>query len=240
MKIFKNLTILATLYFLGVTFLYAASGSGLATVYKINVNKLELCETGSSLTTCLNPITVSKAGLSTDVDLASITAGEVAATLGNFGLAKSGVTYTYVQMTMNRAITIKGSATANSTVCFTKGDGNLNGTHGVAETTSGDSTEATLYVPPFVDATNYPQINSVGDATGAGARIAGTVDASDTHFQARQALAAPFILDPTAIPTVKVAFGTATAVTVSNGASCDGAARMYATPPDATITIQGQ
>jgi hypothetical protein len=174
------------------------------------------------------------------VDLASITAGEAAATLGNFGLAKSGVTYTYVQMTMNRAITIKGSATANSTVCFTKGDGNLNGTHGVAETTSGDSTEATLYVPPFVDATNYPQINSVGDATGAGARIAGTVDASDTHFQARQALAAPFILDPTAIPTVKVAFGTATAVTVSNGASCDGAARMYATPPDATITIQGQ
>ena len=108
MKIFKNLTILATLYFLGVTFLYAASGSGLATVYKINVNKLELCETGSSVTTCLNPITVSKAGLSTDVDLASITAGETAATLGNFGLAKSGVTYTYVQMTMNRAITIKG------------------------------------------------------------------------------------------------------------------------------------
>ena len=43
-------------------------------------------------------------------------------------------------------------------------------------TTSGDSTEATLYVPPFVDATNYPQINSVGDATGAGARIAGTVE----------------------------------------------------------------
>ena len=57
------------------------------------------------------------------MDLASITAGEAAATLGNFGLATSGVTYTYVQMTMNRAITIKGSATANSTVCYTKGDG---------------------------------------------------------------------------------------------------------------------
>ena len=84
------------------------------------------------------------------MDLASITAGEAAATLGNFGLATSGtVTYTYVQMTMSRAITVKGSATADSTVCYTKGDGNLNGTHGAAETTSGDSTEATLYVPPY-------------------------------------------------------------------------------------------
>jgi len=240
MKIFKKLAIFTSLYLLGTNFLYAAQGSGLATVYKINVNKVELCETGSTIANCLNPITVSKVGLSTEVDLASITAGESAATLGNFGLAKAGTTYTFIQMTINRALTIKGSATADSTICYTKGDGNLNGTHGLAEETASDSTEATMYVPPFVDATNYPGINSVGDATGAGARIAGTVDAADTHFQARQALAAPFTLDPTAIPTVKIAFGTNTSVTVSDGENCDGAATMYATPPDASITIQGQ
>ena len=213
MKIFKNLTILATLYFLGVTFLYAASGSGLATVYKINVNKLELCETGSSLTTCLNPITVSKAGLSTDVDLASITAGEAAATLGNFGLATAGTTYTYLQATMSRAITAKGSASDGTTTCFTKGSGSLSAM-GAAETTSGDSTEATLYVPAFVDATNFPQINSVADREGTSPRTAGTVDASDSHFQSREALALQFTLDPTAIPTVTIAFSTAGALTV--------------------------
>ena len=239
MKIFKNLTILATLYFLGVTFLYAASGSGLATVYKINVNKLELCETGSSLTTCLNPITVSKAGLSTDVDLASITAGEAAATLGNFGLATAGTTYTYLQATMSRAITAKGSASDGTTTCFTKGNGSLSAM-GAAETTSGDSTEATLYVPAFVDATNFPQINSVADREGTSPRTAGTVNASDSHFQSREALALPFTLDPTAIPTVTIAFSTAGALTVHEAANCDGAAVMYATPPNSTITIQGQ
>ena len=239
MKIFKNLTILATLYFLGVTFLYAASGSGLATVYKINVNKLELCETGSSLTTCLNPITVSKAGLSTDVDLASITAGEAAATLGNFGLATAGTTYTYLQATMSRAITAKGSASDGSTTCYTKGNGSLSAM-GAAEETSGDSTEATLYVPAFVDATNFPQINSVADREGTSPRIAGTVNASDSHFQSREALALPFTLDPTAIPTVTIAFSTAGAITAHDADNCDNAAVMYATPPNSTITIQGQ
>ena len=84
---------------------YAAKGTGAATVYKISVTKLELCETGSTLSNCLNPITVSNPGLTTDVDLASITAGEAAATLGNFGLATAGTTYTYLQATMSRAIT---------------------------------------------------------------------------------------------------------------------------------------
>jgi len=111
---------------------------------------------------------------------------------------------------------------------------------GAAETTAGDSTEATLYVPVFVDPTNFPQINSVADREGTSPRTAGTVDASDSHFQSREVLALPFTLDPTAIPTVTIAFSTAGAITAHDAANCDGAARMYATPPDATITIQGQ
>jgi hypothetical protein len=91
-------------------------------IYKISVTKLELCETGSTLSNCLNPITVSNPGLTTDVDLASITAGEAAATLGNFGLATAGTTYTYLQATMSRAITAKGSASDGTTTCFTKGN----------------------------------------------------------------------------------------------------------------------
>ena len=240
-KIFKNLLMLTFAYFACTSIANSTKASGAATKLKITVTKIELCETGSTDTSCLNPITVSNPGLSTDVDLASITAGSVAATMGNFGRAKAGTSYTYIQAVMSRAIIVKGSATANSTTCYTKGDGNSNGTtYGVAETTASDSTEATLYVPAFVDPTNFPRINSVGDREGNNPRTAGTVNGADSHFVSRDPLTKPFTLDPSAIPTVTMAFGTSTAVTVSNGASCDGAARMYATPPDVTITIQGQ
>ena len=140
---------------------------------------------------------------------------------------------------MSRAITAKGSASDGSTTCYTKGNGSLSAM-GAAEETSGDSTEATLYVPAFVDATNFPQINSVADREGTSPRIAGTVNASDSHFQSREALALPFTLDPTAIPTVTIAFSTAGAITAHDADNCDNAAVMYATPPSSTITIQGQ
>ena len=91
-KIFLKTFIFICVFALGMNISYAAKGTGAATVYKISVTKLELCETGSTLSNCLNPITVSNPGLTTDVDLASITAGEVAATLGNFGLATAGTT----------------------------------------------------------------------------------------------------------------------------------------------------
>ena len=218
---------------------YSAEATGLATTYKLTITKMELCETGSTAANCLNPITVSLPGIGTALDIAAVTAGETAGTIGNFGLATAGTTYTYLQATMSRAITAKGSASDGSTTCYTKGNGSLSAM-GAAETTSGDSTEATLYVPAFVDATNFPQINSVADREGTSPRTAGTVNASDSHFQSREALALPFTLDPTAIPTVTIAFSTAGAITAHDAANCDNATVMYATPPDATITIQGQ
>ena len=240
-KIFKNLSMLIFAYLASTSIAYSASAAGAATKLVITVTKIELCERGSTDTTCLNPVTVSNPGLGTNVDLASITAGSVAATMGNFGRAKAGTAYTYIQAIMSRAIIVKGSATADGLTCHTKGDGNSNGTtYGVAETTAADSTEATLYVPQFTDPTNFPRVNSVSDREGSNPRTAGTVNGADSHFASRDPLAKPFILDPSAIPTVTMAFGTSTSVTVSDGRSCDGNARIYATPPDVTITIQGQ
>ena len=218
---------------------YSAVATGLATTYKLTITKMELCETGSTAANCLNPVTVSLPGIGTALDIAAVTAGETAGTIGNFGLATAGTIYTYLQATMSRAITAKGSASDGTTTCFTKGNGSLSAM-GAAETTSGDSTEATLYVPAFVDATNFPQINSVADREGTSPRTAGTVNASDSHFQSREALALPFTLDPTAIPTVTIAFSTAGALTVHEADDCDGESVMYATPPNSTITIQGQ
>ena len=116
--------------FLGVLFtqsVNAAYETGEATEYQITVSKIELCATGSAIPTsnaafsCLNPVTVSAADLDSAVDIGNdaIGAGEAAATLGNFGLASPGVTYTHLIATMKREIQITGK-TAN---CSTKGDG---------------------------------------------------------------------------------------------------------------------
>ena len=48
-KIFLKTFIFISIYALGMNISYAAKGTGEATVYKISVTKLELCETGSTL-----------------------------------------------------------------------------------------------------------------------------------------------------------------------------------------------
>jgi hypothetical protein len=88
-KIFLKTFIFICVFALGMNISYAAKGTGAATIYKISVTKLELCETGSTLSNCLNPITVSNPGLTTDVDLASITAGEAACYTRKFWISYS-------------------------------------------------------------------------------------------------------------------------------------------------------
>ena len=98
------------LYIFLITFLfnnYAYSGSGDATEYKITIYKIELCETGSTVANCLNPVTLYE-GNSGTIDIANTTAGAQAAALGNPGQAILGTTYTVTQVTMDRAMTVKG------------------------------------------------------------------------------------------------------------------------------------
>ena len=212
---------------------FAAVESGPATEYKVTITKIELCETGSSLTTCLNPVTVSKgATIGAVLDIAGTNPGESAGTMGNFGLAKPGTAYTHLQVTMNRKFTVTG----DSGNCTTSGG---NGTL-TTEATGGTGTAAskTLYVPVFSDTTNYPQVNGVAGSDGSGNQDApGNVTAGNSFFESREALTAPFTLIPGRIPTIFVAFSTATAVTHADNGTCSNAA-MYATPPAVTITIK--
>ena len=245
--LFKLLIILSFISFNSIS-AYAAVATGLATTYTLTITKMELCETGSTDASCLNPITVSLPGIGTALDIASVTAGETAGTIGNFGLATAGTTYTYLQTTMSRAITIAGTVGS----CTTKADKNGALTANVANTTgsatgktSGTAADVTLYVPAL-DASNapgYPKLNSVSDADGSNPAASNVVSAAHSHFQFRDELAAPFTLDPSAIPTVTFAFNTATALkNINTGASnCgDSSAVFQAAPPSATITIQGQ
>ena len=245
--LFKLLIILSFVSFNSIS-AYAAVATGEATTYELTITKMELCETGSTSASCLNPITVSLPGIGTALDIAAVTAGETAGTIGNFGLATAGTTYTYLQTTMSRAITIAGTVGS----CTTKADKNGALTANVANTTgsatgktSGTAAAVTVYVPALnaSQAPGYPQLNSVSDADGSNPAASNVVSASHSHFQFRDELAAPFTLDPSAIPTVTFAFSTATALkNINTGASkCgDNKPVFQAAPPLASITIQGQ
>ena len=242
--------------FLGVLFtqsVNAAYERGEATEYKITVSKIELCATGSAIPTsdaafsCLTPVTVSTAGLDSAVDIGNdaIGAGEAAATLGNFGLASPGVTYTHLIATMKREIQITGK-TAN---CSTKGDGTKATTivggsdagsgESVADTTTPVS--AKLFVPAMTNNTDNRNIRSVSNVAGDNATNAGTISASHDYFQGMLALAAPFTLKVGQNPIVTMAFDTSTAVAALDGNGCSTRGdEMQAAPPSTTITIQGQ
>lgn len=251
----KNYLKILTL-FLGVLFtqsVNAAYETGVATEYKITVLKIELCATGSAIPTsnaafsCLNPVTVSTAGLDSAVDIGNdaISAGEAAATLGNFGLASPGVTYTHLIATMKREIQITGK-TAN---CSTKGDGTKATTIvGGSDSGSGESVAASttpvsakLFVPAMTNNSGNRDIRSVSNVAGDNATSGGTISASHDYFQGMLALTTPFTLKPGQNPTVTMAFDTSTAVAALDGDGCtSGADEMQAAPPTTTITIQGQ
>ena len=97
---------------------YAYSASGDATEYKLTIYKIELCETGSTLANCLNPITLFE-GDSGTIDIANTASGAQAAALGNPGQAILGKTYTVTQVTMDRAITVKGYYAVGNDSCST-------------------------------------------------------------------------------------------------------------------------
>ncbi|MDC0424146.1 hypothetical protein OAL75_00600 [Candidatus Pelagibacter ubique] len=229
----------------------AAYERGEATEYQITVSKIELCATGSAIPTsdaafsCLTPVTVSTAGLDSAVDIGNdaIGAGEAAATLGNFGLASPGVTYTHLIATMKREIQITGKTAS----CSTKGDGtkaaNVTGEtgSGVSAAASTASESAKLFVPAMSNRAADRNIRSVSNVAGDNPTNGGTIDANHDFFQGMIALTTPFTLIPGQNPTVTMAFDTSTAVGALEGGHCSGGGKeMHAAPPITTITIQGQ
>ena len=98
---------------------FAVSTTGEATVYKITMTYLQLCETGSTTATCLNPLVVGS-GDSGLINIADTAAGAAAASYGDFTKVPFGTTYSHYQVTMKRAVTIKGSVSDGTQTCYTK------------------------------------------------------------------------------------------------------------------------
>jgi len=220
---------------------FAVSATGAASVYKITMTYLQLCETGSTTASCLNPLTVGS-GDSGLINIADTAAGVAAASYGDFTKVPFGKTYSHYQVTMKRAVQIKGSVSDGSNTCYTKSDSGDISKNVVGSTSSGDEAEITAYMAMTISGLG-DEINSVsaGDGTGT-AQDAGTVDDDDEYFQYRGAFTKAISLKKGKIPTLKLAFGTSSALAYegsSGGCTATIAQNqgLYGGKPDVTATV---
>ena len=220
---------------------FAVSATGEATVYKITMTYLQLCETGSTTANCLNPLAVGS-GDSGLINIADTTAGVAAASYGDFTKVPFGKTYSHYQVTMKRSVTIKGSVSDGSNTCYTKSDSADISKNVVGSTSSSDEAEITAYMAMTISGLG-DEINSIsaGDGTGT-AQTAGTVDNDDEYFQYRGAFTKSITLKAGRIPTLKLAFGTSSALAYegsSGGCTATIAQNqgLYGGKPDVTATV---
>ena len=234
-----------TLLFISTLFLTSlARADGPATEYVITMTKVELCETGTTLdvTSCVNPAQISETGASAEVDISGLGASG-AASFGNMSLAKVGSTYTHIRTTLSRLVTVTG----RDGECVTVGgnDGVL-GKYALGAT-SGVPASVTLVMPDTATYNSGGGMGATLDTSVAGStasaitQVAGTIAAADTHFISISALGKPVSIKAGQIPTIKAAFGTATAVRKSTigGQTCANSTKTLSiAPPDVSISIE--
>ncbi|MDB2500320.1 hypothetical protein N9X01_02120 [Candidatus Pelagibacter bacterium] len=249
MKILKYIH-LVIFFILFQSNLFAATTLGAATEYKITIKKIELCGAGSTISDCVGPITIFS-GNSGLIDIASTAAGTAAATLGDVSAAPLGASYSVVQVTMDRKVTLKGTVTVGSNTCSTIANNassqilNGKGTHD----TTGDEAAGVYYMG-----------EALGSDMGAGDALNfiaadGSVSADDDNSLAdpgnvdimhRTVLTAPVTITLGRLPTVKIAFGTTAAIGWGYGAagtaghctSSSNATGLFGAEPSVVITFQ--
>ena len=237
-NLFSKLIIFSFCFVLSNNSYAATNVKGAATEYLITMTKVEICESGSTISNCLNPVEIT-IGNGASADIASVAAGESAATVADFSKAPVGKTYTHIQTVLSRAMTITGKAGTSGKCTTVAGNNGALNTAGAVGALNGTPGSAILFVPFFSqDTTNYSMMEG-SDANGGNLALNGEVRSTDTHFRSRNALTVPYIPVAGSSPTVFLAFDTSIAVNEVNDASCTDAG-LQAAPPTVTITVQGQ
>ena len=229
------------------TNLFAATGP--ATEYKITIKKIELCGAGSSISDCVGPITIFE-GDSGLIDIASTTAGASAASLGDVSSAPLGASYSVIQVTMDRKVTLKGTVTEGTDTCSTIASNasskilNGKGAHGATGSEASGvyrMGEALGTDMDTGDAMNFIAADGSVSADDNNSLAAGNVD-----VMYRKVLTAPVTITLGKLPTVKIAFGATAAIGWGYGAAgtsghCEDssdATGLYGAEPSVLITFQ--
>ena len=204
-------------------------------VYKITVHAMRLCGSGSSLTNCVNPVTLKHSSGGVTMDLAGASAGQSAGSFGDISLAVPGVTYTHGEVVMSRVFVIQGTmATTGSDTCYTKTAngittiGQANAANRVPDPSSTASDLSEMSIPiqgntyDGADAYNTAG-NSTTESDGSGTdQAAGRYDGDDLFMKYRWALDKPFTPKFGKLSNLTIAFDLAGGLEYNDGSGGDG------------------
>ena len=230
----------------------AATVKGAASVYKVNMTKLELCTASTGVTVCTGAVVIGEG--EQEVDIAAADAGAVAGSYGNAALLPLGVTYTHMRVTILRKFTVKSAAAIDTgetpDACVTQAaTDTLYGdteaarkfTHAITVADDGTAAEQNLYLTndSYTVCTNADcsadtsSSNDYSSPTYATYMEGHDSDTGTEHVMI-YALTTPYTVSLIP-PTIDISFGTQEAIGASNvGSRC----LMLAFEPVCTITIK--
>ena len=209
----------------------AAADSYINTVYA-----LMLCENGSSLTNCSNPLILNETPDGTNMDIGSVDAGAAAGSYGNLSVVPKGTVYTHGQVVLDRIFWVKGTSGS----CSTGGTAGTTSAWGVG--TTGTAALQKIWASNGTGLSTSMNSSSNKDETETGDSTDGELDNGDQYMKFRWALAKPYQYDGVKVPKMTISFDLSAALSF-NG-TCGGTAGpasghgIYMTAPVITNTIE--
>ena len=219
MKMIKNFIIAFLLTFFTLNSAVAVNKTARPTAYINTVHAMQLCEQGSTLANCLNPVTIGESSAGKAMDL-----GVVGSTVnfGSAGLIPSGRTYTHGQVILNRAFTVTGSVdTTASVTCKTGGsDGTISS--GGATNNGNAASAQVLYATNGTG--NGENVNSTSAISQGIDAAAGTYSAGHDYMKFRWALSKSLNVTVGKIPSMTISFDLSEALEFNDGddGACNG------------------
>jgi len=253
MKKIINIFFITLILFLSkISMVYSATGD--AAVYKITMRKLEFCTGSTGVANCDDAVVVGDSD--SVIDIASVNAGETAASYGDPMVLPLGETYTHMRVTIDRKFTVKnvtaisgGSNTCNTKTlasdAFTSGSSESarKYTHKPVVAAGGTAAEQNIYLvnDTYIRCNNATCGATTGSQSqtydqGTGSSLFASTHASDTgndHVLIYK-LTSPYVVTMMP-PIIDIAFGTKDSIQANDvGALC----MFDASEPIVTITIK--
>ena len=215
MKIIKNFALILALLISTINSSVAELAKAEATTFKNTVHAMQLCESGSSLTNCVNPATIGNSTAGKTMDL-SVRGS--AHSFGNAGLIPPGITYTHGQVILSRTFTISGTVVTSAATCKTGGTAGTK-TAGGATNNAAEAAQV-LMVPNSEDmTTSMNSTSAIVDGTDADPA---NVLAGHDFVKFRWELSKPLTVKPGQIPTMTMTFDLSEALEFNDGDEGDG------------------
>jgi len=223
-KIFSSLIIFLSL----VNYNKAYSAAVTPSSYINTVHSVMLCETGSSETTCLNPVILGSEGTTgKSFDLSSTTAGQSAGGIGSLSSVPYGKTFTWFQVILNRNFTVTAAGSDDTAACVTGGDdasaaSGATPADGTRDNTASNAVAQVIRIPDNTTLANHMNgTDAINGTVTANEEPAGDpVDGDTPYIKFRVELGTPFTLKPGKMPNVQVAFNLTNAVQFDDAAAC--------------------